>query len=158
MPAVAPIAAAPAPRRSRTWIPVVATAVCGIAVALVFLFLWLGSRSDAHSTSKKLAASQQSVRATTSSLKTAKQATTTANATVARERDALATANHQLADAEQSRSGLQNSIDAYKTCGADLSKFFQALESNNEPSAEAALIVAKLDCDRIDATIIPLTP
>jgi NADH pyrophosphatase NudC (nudix superfamily) len=137
---------------------VLITGVCGLAVALVFLFLWLGSRSDAHTTSNKLAATQQTLHSTAKNLKASKLATTAANATLARERDALATANGQLADAQQRGSGLQNSIEGYKLCGADLGKFFVAVQADNEAQITSTLLTAKIDCDRIDPTIIPLTP
>jgi hypothetical protein len=145
-------------RRVRTWIPVCVTAACGVIAVVVFALLWTSARSDAHTTKTKLTSTRHSLAVTAQNLAISRKAADAANATVARERASLATTNQQLTDAQQSESGLRNSIDSYKTCGADLGRFFQAVENNNNAGSEAALLIAKADCDRIDPTIIPLQP
>src|SRR5262249_3564084 len=129
---------------------------CGLIAVAVLATLWTGARNDADQTSKKLASTRSALAVSTSNLAISKRATTAANASIARERDALASANHQLADAQQSASGLKNSVDLYKACGADLGQFFRALEANDRAGGSSALFSAKLDCDKIDPTIVPI--
>ena len=125
----------------------------------MFLFLWLGSRSDAaqHVEQARRDATDAAHDHERPEVGQAGDRNRQRDGRRV-ERDVAPDANRQLGDAQQRGSGLQNSVDGYKLCGADLGKFFQAAQADNEAQVTATLVIAKVDCDRIDPTIIPLTP